>query len=67
MSDMLLNINPKFVTWYNSQSTTNQTAIQNEWTTLSTDARVNQGWRSANYAKQTFLIQWCETNLGYAP
>ena len=64
---MLDNINPKFLAWYNGQSATNQNAIQNEWNTLQTDSRVNPGWRTADYARQTFLIQWCQQTLGYSP
>lgn len=64
---MLDNINPKFLDWYNGQSSANQTSIQNEWTALQTDSRVAVGWRTADYARQTFLIEWCKQNLGYSP
>lgn len=64
---MLDNINPKFRKWYGEQTAENQTAIQNQWDTLQTDSRVVGNWRTANYARQRFLIQWCQQNLGYSP
>jgi hypothetical protein len=57
--------NPAFLRWIADQSEPIRNDIAARWDVTATDERLFPGHRNENYARLTFLIDYCRENYGY--
>ncbi len=60
------NANPVFLTWYAEQTQPVRNDVDAKWNVTASDERLFRGHRSENYARLTFLIEYCRDEYGYA-
>lgn len=59
------NTNPKFLAWRAAQSQSVKNDIDARWNVTATDGRIFPGHKSEEYARLTFLIEYCRDEYGY--
>lgn len=60
------NTNPAFLAWLNAQKQAVQNDVNAYWDAHADDDRLFPGHKSSEYARLTFLIQYCRETYGYA-
>lgn len=60
------NTNPDFLAWIDQQPQSVQNDIAAHWDVTATDPRLFPGHKSQDYARVTFLLEYCQENYGYA-
>ena len=59
------NTNPAFLAWLAERSQAIKNDVNAYWTAHENDERLFPGHRSSEYARLTFLIQYCRDEYGY--
>lgn len=60
------NTNPKFLSWLATQPQSVKNDVDAKWGITTNDERLFPGHKSEEYARLTFLIEYCRDEYGYA-